>query len=39
MSERMKTQERETRALRQANKILRKPFANFAMAEFDHRLK
>lgn len=33
--ERMKTLEREVRELRQANEILRKAAAHFAMAEFD----
>lgn len=35
--ERIKAPERENRALRQANEILRKASAYFAMAELDHR--
>jgi transposase-like protein len=37
--ERMKAMERELRELRQANEILRKASAYFAMAEFDRRSK
>ncbi len=37
--ERIKTLEREVRELRQANKILRKASAYFAMAELDRPLK
>ena len=39
MAERMKVLERENRALRQANEILRKASAYFAMAELDRRSK
>lgn len=39
MAERMKALERENRELRQANEILRKASAYFAMAEFDRRPK
>ena len=39
MAERMKTLERENRELRQANEILRKASAYFAMAELDRRSK
>ncbi len=39
MAERMKALERENRELRQANKILRKASAYFAMAELDRRSK
>jgi transposase-like protein len=38
-SERMKALEREVRELRQANEILRKASAYFAMAELDRRHK
>ena len=37
--ERIKALERENRELRQANEILRKASAYFAMAEFDRRHK
>ncbi len=37
--ERIKTLEREVRELRQANEILRKASAYFAMAELDRRFK
>ena len=37
MAEKMKALERENRELRQANEILRKASAYFAMAEFDRR--
>jgi transposase-like protein len=37
--ERIKSLEREVRELRQANEILRKASAYFAMAELDRRLK
>jgi transposase len=37
--ERIKTLEREVRELRQANEILRKASAYFAMAELDRRSK
>jgi transposase-like protein len=37
--ERMKTLERENRELRQANEILRKASAYFAMAELDRRFR
>ena len=37
--ERMKALERENRELRQANEILRKASAYFALAELDHRPK
>ena len=37
--ERLKTLERENRELRQANEILRKASAYFAMAELDRRFK
>ena len=37
--ERIKTLERENRELRQANEILRKASAYFAMAELDRRSK
>ena len=39
MAEKMKALERENRELRQANEILRKASAYFAMAELDRRLK
>ncbi|TWI29634.1 transposase [Paracoccus sulfuroxidans] len=39
MTERMKALERENRELRQANEILRKASAYFAMAELDRRSK
>ncbi len=39
MAERMKGLERENRELRQANEILRKASAYFAMAELDRRWK
>ena len=39
MAERMKAPERENRELRQANEILRKASAYFAMAELDRRSK
>ena len=39
MAERMKALEREVRELRQANEILRKASAYFAMAELDRRYK
>ncbi len=39
VSERMKALERENRELRQANEILRKASAYFAMAELDRRSK
>ena len=39
MAEKMKTLEREVRELRQANEILRKASAYFAMAELDRSLK
>lgn len=39
MAERMKALERENCELRQANVILRKASAYFAMAEFDRRSK
>ena len=39
MAERMKELERENRELRQANEILRKASAYFAMAELDRRSK
>jgi len=39
MAEKMKSLERENRELRQANEILRKASAYFAMAEFDRRSK
>ncbi|KGJ02245.1 transposase [Paracoccus halophilus] len=39
MAEKMKALERENRELRQANEILRKASAYFAMAEFDRRPK
>ena len=39
MAERMKALERENRELRQANEILRKASAYFAMAELDRRQK
>ena len=39
MAERMKGLERENRELRQANEILRKASAYFAMAELDRRSK
>ena len=39
IAERMKALERENRELRQANEILRKASAYFAMAEFDRRSK
>jgi transposase-like protein len=38
-TERIKALERENRELRQANEILRKASAYFAMAEFDRRSK
>src|SRR5262245_35652952 len=39
MAEKMKTLERENRELRQANEILRKASAYFALAELDRRSK
>ena len=39
LAEKMKALERENRELRQANEILRKASAYFAMAEFDRRSK
>ena len=39
LAERMKAVERENRELRQANEILRKASAYFAMAELDRRSK
>ena len=39
MAEKMKTLERENRELRQANEILRKASAYFAMAELDRQSK
>ena len=39
MAERMKALERENRELRQANEILRKASAYFAMAQLDRRSK
>ena len=39
MADRVKALERENRELRQANEILRKASAYFAMAEFDRRSK
>jgi len=39
MAERMKALERENRELKQANEILRKASAYFAMAELDRRSK
>lgn len=39
VAEKMKAMEREIRELRQANEILRKASAYFAMAEFDRRSK
>jgi transposase-like protein len=39
MAERMKALERENRELRQANEILRKASAYFALAELDRRSK
>jgi transposase-like protein len=39
MAEKMKALERENRELRQANEILRKASAYFAMAELDRRWK
>lgn len=39
MAKRMKALERENRELRQANEILRKPSAYFALAELDRRSK
>lgn len=39
MAERMEALERENRELRQANEILRKASAYFAMAELDRRSK
>ena len=39
MAEKMKALERENRELRQANEILRKGSAYFAMAELDRRSK
>jgi transposase-like protein len=39
MAEKMKSLERENRELRQANEILRKASAYFAMAELDRRSK
>ena len=39
VAERLKTLERENRELRQANEILRKASAYFAMAELDRRFK
>ena len=39
VAEKMKSLERENRELRQANEILRKASAYFAMAELDRRFK
>jgi transposase-like protein len=39
MSDKLKSLERENRELRQANEILRKASAYFAMAELDRRSK
>jgi transposase len=39
LAEKMKALERENRELRQANEILRKASAYFAMAELDRRFK
>ena len=39
MADKMKAMEREIRELRQANEILRKASAYFAMAELDRRFK
>jgi len=39
MADRLKALERENRELRQANEILRKASAYFAMAELDRRSK
>jgi transposase len=39
VAEKIKTMEREIRELRQANEILRKASAYFAMAELDRRFK
>jgi transposase-like protein len=39
MSDKLKALERENRELRQANEILRKASAYFAMAELDRRSK
>ena len=39
MAEKLKALEREVRELRQANEILRKASAYFAMAELDRRSK
>jgi transposase len=39
VTEKLKALERENRELRQANEILRKASAYFAMAELDHRSK
>lgn len=39
MAEKLKALERENRELGQANEILRKAIAYFAMAELDHRSK
>lgn len=39
VAEKMKALERENRELRQANEILRKASANFAMAELDRPFK
>ena len=39
VAEKMKALEREVRELRQANEILRKASAYFAMAELDRRSK
>ena len=39
MAEKLKSLERENRELRQANEILRKASAYFAMAELDRRSK
>jgi transposase-like protein len=39
VAEKMKALERENRELRQANEILRKASAYFAMAELDRRFK
>ena len=39
VAERLKALERENRELRQANEILRKASAYFAMAELDRRFK
>ena len=39
MAEKLKALERENRELRQANEILRKASAYFALAELDRRVK